>query len=128
MDYFNKYFANLGEQQVYKGELHFNPWSGYEQALSTFGYQERYNEYRHPISRAHGEMRTSKDNWHLFRFFDDVPNLGPNFIKMAKEDFDRIFEFGTIQGTSNEHFDMQVVIDTTKKSPVPKYGTPYSFI
>lgn len=128
LDYFNKYFAHLGEQQVYKGELHFNPWSGYEAALTTFGYQERYNEYRHPISRAHGEMRTTKDNWHLFRFFDDVPNLGPSFIKMKKEDFDRVFEFETIQGTSNEHFDMQVVIDTTKKSPVPKYGTPYSFI
>lgn len=127
-DYYNKYFAHLGEEVIQKKELYCDPWDGSGEWRDGFGYQERYNDYRHAISRAHGEMRGSKDYWHIYRYFDAPPSLSTDFIKMRKEDFDRLFEFETINGTSNEHFDMFVALDITKKSPVPKYGTPYNFI
>lgn len=129
LEYYNKYFAHLGEQEVYKGELHNDPFSGYEGQRGVFGYQERYHEYRHAYSRAHGAMRTTpKDAWHIYRQFDELPSLSLDFIKMRETDFDRIFEFENIEGTSNEHFDLIVALDIKKKSPVPKYGTPYNFI
>ena len=129
LDYYNKYFAHLGEQEVYKGELHNDPFNGFEGQRGVFGYQERYHEYRHAYSRAHGAMRTKpKDAWHIYRMFDELPSLSLDFIKMRETDFDRIFEFENTEGTSNEHFDLIVAFDIKKKSPVPKYGTPYNFI
>ena len=129
IDYYNKYFAHLGEQEVYKGELHNNPFDGAQGQRGVFGYQERYHEYRHAYSRAHGAMRSQpKDAWHVYRTFDGVPSLSKDFIKMNPEHFNRLFEFETIDGTINEQFDLIVVFDIKKKSPVPKYGTPYNFI
>ena len=129
IDYYNKYFAHLGEQEVYKGELHNNPFDGAQGQRGVFGYQERYHEYRHAYSRAHGAMRSQpKDAWHVYRTFDGVPSLSKDFIKMNPEHFNRLFEFETIDGTTNEQFDLIVAFDIKKKSPVPKYGTPYNFI
>ena len=127
-DYFNKYFAHLGEDTIKKQELYCDPWDGSGKWNESFGYQERYNDYRHAISRAHGEMRHSKDYWHLYRKFDEAPSLSTDFIKMEQSDFSRLFEYETIQGTSNEMFDCMIAFDIKKKSPVPKFGTPYNFI
>lgn len=128
LDFFNPYFAHVGEQEVYNAELYFNPLESLENSFDTFGYQERYSEYRHAISRVHGEMRTTKDAWHLYRKFDQTPSLNTDFIKMDVDDFTRIFEYEEIADTSNEMFDMMIRFNIKKKTPVPKYGTPYSFI
>lgn len=145
LDFFNPYFSHVGEQPVYNAELYYNPLDITDENIAkledTFGWQERYAEYRHPVSRVHGEMRYSKNDWHLSREFDETPSLNTDFIKMDVSDFTRIFEYEELGNSdegrddtlpvdfsSDEMFDMMLKLTIYKKTPVPKFGTPYSFI
>lgn len=116
-------FDHLGEQAVYKGELYYD---GTAQDKEEFGYQLHYAEYKSSLSTVHGEFRTTLDNWHVSRDFDRHPSLNPSFIKAEPEDFDRIFAFQDVAGTSNEHFQMQIYIDAVAKRNMSKYSTPYT--
>lgn len=115
-------FDHLGEQSVYTGELFYNG----QNTKREFGYQLRYAELKSALSTVHGEFRTTLDNWHVSRDFDEAPSLNPSFIKADPEDFDRIFAFHNVAGTSNEHFQMQVYIDIVAKRNMSKYSTPYT--
>lgn len=116
-------FDHLGEQSISKAELYYK---GNETDVGDFGYQLRYAEYKSAQSTVHGEFRTTLDNWHVSRDFDEAPALNPSFIKAEPEDFDRIFAFQNVEGTSNEHFQMQVYIDVVSKRNMSKYSTPYT--
>lgn len=75
-------FANLGEQPVHLSEL-FTPTpdsiSTYKN--ETFGYQQRYAEYKSIPSSVHGAMRDSLDFWHWSRKFSNTPALGSKFVE-----------------------------------------------
>lgn len=115
-------FDHLGEQAVYTGELYYDG----NNTKREFGYQLRYAELKSSLSTVHGEFRTTLDNWHVSRDFDEAPSLNPSFIKADPEDFDRIFAFQNVEGTSNEHFQMQIYIDSVVKRNMSKYSTPHT--
>ena len=47
----------------------------------TFGYQDRYDEYRRTESTIAGEFRTSTlDYWHMARIFGSAPTLNSSFV------------------------------------------------
>lgn len=117
-------FDHLGEQEIYDNELYFA--FGRETDRNGFGYQLRYAELKSALSTVHGEFRTTLDNWHVSRDFDSTPALNVDFIKAEPEDFDRIFMFPNIEGTSNEHFQMQIYLDVRAKRNMSKYSTPYT--
>ena len=81
-DYYWPALAHLGEQQILNKEI-------YAQGTSdddlTFGYQERYAEYRYKPSFVTGQMRssyaTSLDTWHLAQDFASLPALNASFIE-----------------------------------------------
>ena len=79
------------------------------------------------LSTVHGEFRTTLDNWHVSRDFDSSPALSADFIKADPRDFERIFAFNEVAGTSNEHFYMQIYLDVVAKRNMSKYSTPYTF-
>lgn len=116
-------FDHLGEQAILKGELKYTSTSVDRE---EFGYSPHYAEYKSALSTVHGEFRTTLDNWHVSRDFDTSPSLNPSFIKAEPEDFDRIFAFTNVPGTSNEHFQMQIYIDVVAKRNMSKYSTPYT--
>lgn len=81
-DYYWPALAHLGEQTILNKEI-------YAQGTSdddlTFGYQERYAEYRYKPSFVTGQMRSSYsaslDTWHLAQDFTSLPALNASFIE-----------------------------------------------
>lgn len=76
-DYFQKELELIGQQEIYGRELYAQ---GATQA-DTWGYQNRYAEYRHEYSKITGEFRTILDHWHLGRKFASAPVLNQAFIE-----------------------------------------------
>ena len=122
-DFYIPDFDHLGEQEILKGELKYTCTPGDKE---TFGYTPRYAELKSSFSTVHGEFRTTLENWHVSRDFDTLPSLNSSFIKAEPEDFDRIFAFQNVPGTSNEHFQMQIYLDVVAKRNMSKYSTPYT--
>ena len=115
---------HLGEQEISTQELYYDFSSNDEPR--TFGYSPHYSEYKAALSSVHGEFRTTLDNWHVSRDFDEVPSLNTEFIHIEPDDVNRIFEFENIENTSNEHFYAQIYIDAVAKRNMSKYSTPWT--
>lgn len=77
-DFFQKELQHIGQQEVLNKEA-------YAAAASpdgTFGYQDRYDEYRREESSVAGEFRTSLlDFWHFARRFSTEPALNADFVE-----------------------------------------------
>lgn len=80
-DFYWPQFANLGEQIVENRELYFDATSGADAPTGTFGYQQRYAEYKYNPSTVHGDFRTSLDTFHMGRQFSAEPDLNEAFMK-----------------------------------------------
>lgn len=83
-DFYWPSLAHLGEQAVKNKEIHFQ---GTAEDDNTWGYQERYAEYRYCPSRITGKMRSrdpeSLDVWHLSQDFQNLPPLNFEFLADA---------------------------------------------
>nr|AOV86367.1 putative capsid VP1 [uncultured virus] len=77
-DYATPEFANIGEQEVKQSELWVDPNLATD---PTFGYQERYSEYKYQPNTVHGEFKTSLAYWHAGRIFTAAPLLNTSFIE-----------------------------------------------
>lgn len=73
--YWQKELQHLGQQVVGQKEI-YAP-SG---AASLFGYQDRYDEYRHHPSRVSGEFADTLKYWHMARDFASLPALNASFV------------------------------------------------
>lgn len=78
-EFYQPELANLGEQAVQNIELYFND-SDDTYNDATFGYQQRYAEYKHAQSSVHGDFRTTLDFWTLSRIFSTPPSLNSDFV------------------------------------------------
>lgn len=76
-DFFQKQYAHVGMQDVLNKEVYM----GHTTPNGTFGYQDRYDEYRRSPSSISGDFRTTLDHWHLGRLFSSDPALNETFIK-----------------------------------------------
>jgi hypothetical protein len=74
-DYFQKELQHIGQQAVTNDEV-FQTNSGGD---DTFGYQDRYSEYREMPSFVSGEFRSTLNYWHLGREFATLPVLNQSF-------------------------------------------------
>lgn len=77
-EFYQKELNAIGMQEIYNAELFVGEPATQK---ATFGYQYRYNEYRHAMSKIHGDFRKTMDYWHLARQFDSLPVLNASFIK-----------------------------------------------
>jgi len=75
-DYWQKELEQIGQQEVFNSEL----FAGSATPAATFGYQDRYADYRHMFSYVTGEYRTILNDWHLARDFTAQPTLNQDFI------------------------------------------------
>lgn len=78
-DFHDPYLEFVGQQEVWNGELdgsHTTPYG-------TFGYSDRYEEYRGHPSNVCGEFRDTLDYWHMGRKYDlqSPPVLNQDFIE-----------------------------------------------
>lgn len=85
-DYFQKELQFIGQQSITNAEVY----AGAATPTDTFGYTDRYMEYREHPSKITGEFRTSTANyWHLARIFGSEPALNSSFVTCSPSD--RIF-------------------------------------
>lgn len=117
-------FVALGEQSIRQDEIYA---IGSAADLVTFGYQERYAEYRFTPSRISGAFRTknagSISQWHLAQSFLTSPTLGTTFLQETAP-FARAMAAGVLANTQQFLADMMFQVKTTR--PLPAYGVPGS--
>lgn len=119
-DFYWPEFAHLGEQEVISGEVYYNPGDPAKTHEETFGYQERYAEYKYAQSRVSGDFRSDELNfWHMGRIFDTRPVLNEEFI--TADPTDRIF---AVTEASNQDLYVQILNNVRALRPMPYFGTP----
>ena len=76
-DFFQRELQAIGQQEVLNKEIY----AAHASPNDTFGYQDRYDEYRRQESRVSGEFRSSVlDSWHTARIFGSAPALNADFV------------------------------------------------
>ena len=89
---------------------------------NTFGYQERYAEYRYKPSKITGEFRSnfaqSLDTWHVAQDFASLPLLNDLFIE-ENPPIDRIIAVQT-----SPHLLWDCFFKLTTARPMPVYSIP----
>ena len=95
-DYYFPEFANVGEQEVYDWEVKWDgqfAWPDVETAQTTFGYQQRFADYKHRSGSVTGELRdpTKLAAWTLqrnYNNFGNFPTLSSEFIECDHTEWD----------------------------------------
>ncbi len=75
-DYYQKELELIGAQEVDDQEVFCDA-----TAPVTFGYQERYQEYKEEPSTVHGEFRTTLNHYSISREFLSMPALNQTFVE-----------------------------------------------
>lgn len=118
-DFYWPALANIGEQSVLNKEIYF---AGNSLDDDTFGYQERYAEYRYKPSLVTGQFRsnaaTTLDAWHLSQDFASLPALNASFIEESPP-VDRV-----IAVPSEPEFLFDGYFSMNCVRPMPLYGVP----
>lgn len=115
-DFFQSELQFIGQDEVQNQEVY----AAHATPTGTFGYIDRYDEYRRTPSTVAGEFRTTLDSWHMARIFSGDPALNSTFV--SANPTDRIYA----DTTTNE---LQVMVKhkIRARRPVAKNGTPRSF-
>nr|QJB18932.1 MAG: major capsid protein [Microvirus sp.] len=75
-DFFQTELQHIGQQEILNKEVYAN----HATPDGTFGFGDRYDEYRRSYSTIAGEFRTSLNFWHFARSFSSDPALNSSFI------------------------------------------------
>lgn len=126
-DYYLPAFAHLGEQAVLNQELYYKAASAAHNA-GTFGYQERWAEYRYKPSMVTNLFRSGVTGtlhaWHLASLFDattlgtGTPALNATFIQDAPP-LDRV-----VAVPDEPHILLDSYFTLKHARPMPVYSVP----
>jgi hypothetical protein len=75
--YFQREYQHVGQRAVINREVY----AAHSSPTATFGYQDRYEEYRGNVSTVAGEFRSTLNSWHMARDFTSDPALNATFVK-----------------------------------------------
>jgi len=121
-DFYWPSFAHLGEQAVLNQEIFAQGTDDTAADAATFGYQERYAEYRYKPSQITGKMRSndavSLDTWHLAQDFVALPLLNDAFM----QDDPPIFRVSAVP--SEPEFLFDAFFEYRCVRAMPTYGVP----
>jgi hypothetical protein len=115
-DYYFPEFANLGEQAVLNKEVFLHDFASMEE---TWGYQERYAEYKYSPSSVHGDFRDNLAFWHLGRIFSNLPPLNENFVEADPSK--RIF---AVEDPTVDELLLQIYHRVDAIRPMPYHSIP----
>lgn len=118
-DYYWPELANLGEQEVKNIEIYLENDSDINNG--TFGYQQRYAEYKYGKSSIHGDFRDSLDYWHLGRKFATRPQLNETFLEVNPAD-DYITNIFAVE--TGDNIWVQLYHDVKARRPMPYFANP----
>lgn len=121
-DFYWPALAHLGEQEVKNKEIYAQGTAGGSDDDDTFGYQERYAEYRYKPSLVTADFRSSAaqslDVWHLSQDFSALPVLNASFIE-DNPPLDRV-----IATPSEPHMIFDAYFQLRCARPMPMFGVP----
>lgn len=119
-DFYWPALAHIGEQSVLNQEIYMVGTTA--QDTATFGYQERFAEYRYKPSIVTGQFRstfaTTLDSWHLSQSFSSLPALNATFI-VDNPPINRV-----VAVPSQPQFLLDVYFELRCARPMPVYGVP----
>lgn len=134
-DYFWPELANLGEQEVKDVEIYVNdttitktdadevvPTNQNAISLPTFGYQQRYAEYKYGQNTIHGDFRNTLHYWHMARKFSAVPALNDLFHEVDPEDESITNVFAVTDKVDTCW--VQLYHDVKARRPMPYFANP----
>lgn len=77
-DFYQKELEHIGQQEILNKEIY----AKHTTPEGTFGFQDRYDEYRRSESQVHGDFRPegTLDFWHFAREFAADPVLNDSFV------------------------------------------------
>jgi hypothetical protein len=120
-------FAALGEQSIRNDEIYCQ---GIAADTATFGYQERYAEYRFALSRVSGLFRTKNtgqiSQWHLAQSYSALPTLSSTFL-VENAPFDRALAVPA-PASNNWQYMADILFDVKTTRALPAYGVPGSLL
>jgi len=121
-DFYFPAFAMLGEQAVLNKEIYCR---GDGNDALTFGYQERWAEYRYNPSEICGYFRSTNatpiDQWHLSQEFSALPVLNSSFIQSTPP-VSRVVAVGA--AADGQQFLLDAFYDAKWVRPMPLYSVP----
>jgi len=82
-DFFTKELAQIGQQPIFNAEVYAD---GTAADLETFGFNDRYGEYKHHYSGVRGEFRTTLNYWHMAQDYETRPVLNGEFVTCTPTD------------------------------------------
>jgi len=82
-DFFTKELAQIGQQPIFNAEVYAD---GTPEDLETFGFNDRYGEYKHHYSGVRGEFRTTLNYWHMAQDYETRPVLNGEFVTCTPTD------------------------------------------
>ena len=124
LDYYFPVFSHLGEQAVATQEIYQTP--NNTPTVPTWGYQERYAEYRYTPNEITGVLRSTApqplDWWHYAEEFATEPGLNAAFITdKTKETLAR-----SLATAPNAQWSAQIIMDILHDSNVARLMPAYS--
>lgn len=121
-DYAFPTFAHLGEQEVSGEEIFVDYTKPANTPYPTFGYQERYAEYKYAPNTVHGNFRDNLAFWHMGRIFSNAPSLNESFVMAdPNQGMERIF---AVESADIDKLYCQIYHNLTAVRPLPFFGTP----
>lgn len=116
-------FAGIGDQEVYKSELHSDDiGAGVDDAV--LGYNQRYSEYKYHDDEIHGLLQDgeSLNSFVLSRGFDDTVNLSSSLLEIPTSFMDSVMV--TTSGVSGFNAIVDCYFDAKYLRPLPEYSLP----
>ena len=121
-DFYFPAFAMLGEQAILNKEIYCR---GDANDNLTFGFQERWSEYRYAPSEVTGLFRSTSagtiDAWHLAQNFTSLPTLNDTFISDTPP-LSRVLAVGA--GANGKQLLFDSFFDCRVTRPLPMYSVP----
>jgi len=118
-DFYWPALSHIGEQAIQNQEIFVQ---GTAADTQTFGFQERYGEYRYKPSIITGRFRSTfaqtLDVWHLAQNFATLPVLNSTFIQ-ENPPINRVIAVNT-----EPHFLFDSFFDLKCARPMPLFGVP----
>lgn len=112
-DFYQKELVNIGQQPIWAAETFGDVADNY----ATWGWQDRYSEYRFHPSTIQGEFRNVLNTWTLARDFATAPVLNGDFVTCNPSE--RIF-----QTTTNDTLLIMANNSLVARRTLPRSPTP----
>ena len=119
-DYYWPTLSTIGEQAIKNKEIYMDGTATDDQ---TFGYQERYAEYRYKPSSITGKFRSNAtgtlESWHYAQEYSSLPLLGDSWIQVTDSNVQR-----TLAVASEPQFIFDSLFKLKCTRPMPVNSIP----